>query len=384
MTKILDWIERHRHGPVGAAVSAGAALFGLAWTLFDASGILGSRSTVVPLLIVSAVASVLVYIALLHRRLDRLLRTDVGAAAPAVRESLDKTLARVEPPIADQVRSAVRQYEEIIEELRDQLRPLSFPLRPVLVEGGKFTIGADGFSTDEAPPHEVDLDSFLVDPCPVTNQQFQDFITDPANAAWLPDAVYAKFGIPYFLCDFIEGHFPADKWDHPVVWVNWHVAVAFCIWRSKREGRDPVYEFRGSDVLADFSKNGWRLPTEAEWERLARDGLCGTVTPAIDPAAANYARHYRGTTSVGRFKANHLGVWDLFGNIKEWCHDWYDPNWYQGGNPTNPRGPDAGDLRVFRGASWMESLPSLRVTRRGRLPPANTNPDLGFRCARKP
>jgi formylglycine-generating enzyme required for sulfatase activity len=343
------------------------------------------RNTTLTLLLASIGAVLLTYIALLHRRLDRLTSTGRNPIAPDLRESLDGLLTRLDPPIADQFRAGIRRYEDLIEDLRDQLRPLTFPLRPLLVEGGRFTIGADGVSSDEGPRHEVEIDSFLVDPCPVTNQQFQEFVTDPGNRAWSPEAVYAKFGIPYFLCEFVEGSFPADKWDHPVVWINWHVAVAFCVWRSNREGREPVYEFRGQDVCADFSRNGWRLPTEAEWERLAREGLpSSTLVPETHPASANYARHYRGTTSVGRFKPNHLGVWDLFGNVKEWCHDWYDPNWYRGDHSKNPRGPDiAAEFKVFRGASWMESLPALRVTRRGKLPPANTNPDLGFRCVRR-
>ena len=143
------------------------------------------------------------YIALLHRRFARLVRADLDAAAQEIRESLEKILARLNDPL--RIRFAQRcAGMRVIEDLQDQLWPLTFPLRPVLVEGGKFTIGTDGFSTDEGPPHEVEIDSFLIDPCPVTNQQFQEFITDPDNRDWLPEAVYAKFGIPYFLCEFFE------------------------------------------------------------------------------------------------------------------------------------------------------------------------------------
>jgi len=386
LIRVLEWVERHRHGPAGAAVTAGGALFGIAWTILEASGTSGSWSTIQWLLVLCVAASVATYILLLHRRLARLLRTHPDHAVLDVREPLEKILSRMEPPVADQIRAGLRQYEEAIAELREQLRPLTFPLEPVLVQSGSGTIGANGYAPDEAPPHEVEIDSFLIDPFPVTNHQFAEFLASPGNEEWSSDAFYSRYGIPYFLCEFVDGRYPPHKWANPVVWVNWFAAVAFCIWRSRQEGLQPVYEFQGKAVLADFSKRGWRLPTEAEWERVAREALKDgqLISPLMNPSIANYDRHYRGTTSAGTFRA--VGsVYDLIGNVKEWCHDWYDSSYYPKCPPKNPRGPeDDTGFRAFRGGSWMEPLAALRVTRRGKLPPQNTNPDLGFRCVRRP
>lgn len=384
--KILHLIERYRHGPLGISLAGGAVFFGGVWTILEVAGVTGGVNTLRWLILSSAAISGVVYILILQHRLARLMDMETHHPLPEVRESLETAITRVEPGVADKIRAALRRYEETIEDLQDQLRTPTLPLKPVLVEGGTFIIGADNLKSDETPPHEVEIPSFLMDPCPVTNQQFAEFLSVPENQEWTPDNIYERYGIPYFLCEFIDNNFPPDKWDHPVVWINWYAAAAFCNWRSLREGKQPIYEFKSDrDVLSDCSKSGWRLPTEVEWERAAREGLSATLNlQEINPTIANYGRHYRGTTAVGRFKANPLGIWDLLGNVKEWCHDWYEPERYHTTSNNNYLGPEkATGLKVFRGASWMEPITALHITRRGKLPPANTNPDLGFRCVRR-
>ncbi len=385
ITTILDWIQRYRHGPLGASVGIAVAFFGLAWTILEASGVGGGITVIRTLLFVSAAVAALVYVVFLHRQLARLKHACGQSPLPEARETMESAIAALDSSKGEVVRAVVQRYEDTIRDLQSPLRPMKFPLRPVLVEGGTFLVGANGGAADESPPNELQLDSFLMDPVPVTNQEFAEFLSAPENRQWTAEEVYTVYGIPYYLCEFTGRKPPRDKWDHPVVWVNWYAAAAFCNWRSLRDGREPVYGFQDQEtVVADFSKNGWRLPTEAEWERAAREGVTDLNGLAnIDPSVANYGKHYRGTTSVGRFKANPLGIWDLVGNVKEWCHDWYDRWSYRNLVRENPRGPEQGTFRVFRGGSWMDVASALRVTRRGKLLPQNTNPDFGFRCVRR-
>ena len=385
ITTLLDRIERYRHGAPGLAIGIGLAAFGVAWTLLEASGVGGGFAVVRNLFLASAGIAALAYVLLLHRQLARLKHTGGQTSFPEVRETMESAIATLDPPKAEIVRTVVQRYEDTIKELQNQLRPMTFSLRPVLVEGGTFVIGANEGEMDEVPAHQVQLDSFLMDPVPVTNQEFAAFLSVPENRQWTAEEVYRLYGVPYYLCEFNAATPPADKWDHPVVWVSWLAAAAFCNCRSLRDGREPVYEFvEPQKVIANFDRNGWRLPTEAEWERAAREGIEGSEPlGTVDPTAANYGKHYRGTTSVGRFKANPLGIWDMIGNVKEWCHDLYDQSYYKNSTIQNPRGHDQGTLRVFRGGSWMDPASALRITKRGKLLPQNTNPDFGFRCVRR-
>ncbi|MDP2725225.1 MAG: SUMF1/EgtB/PvdO family nonheme iron enzyme, partial [Syntrophales bacterium] len=103
--------------------------------------------------------------------------------------------------------------------------------------------------------------AFQNDQVLVTNRAFEEFLLD--SPEWCPDKVTARYGVPYFLSEFIDGHPPPDKWDHPVVWVSWYAAVAYCNWRSRRAGYRQVYTFEDDHrVVTDLSANGWRLPTE--------------------------------------------------------------------------------------------------------------------------
>lgn len=379
---LLDRIERYRHGAPGLSVGIGVAVFGVAWTLLEASGVGGGITVVRNLALASTGIAAAAYVLLLHRQLARLKETGGETSFPEARATMESAIATVDPQKAEVVRAVVRRYENTIKELQNQLRPMTFPLRPVLVEAATSMIGAYEGEADEVPAHAVHLDSFLMDPVPVTNQEFAAFLSVPENKRWKPEIVHEVYGVPYYLSEFAGATPPADKWDHPVVWVSWFAAVAFCNWRSLRDGREPVYDFIDPEtVISDFGRNGWRLPTEAEWERAAGEG--SRSLDGIDPTAANYGKHYRGTTSVGRFKANPLGIWDLIGNVKEWCHDNYDPSYYKASPAHNPRGPDQGAFRSFRGGSWMDPPTALRVTKRGKLFPQNTNPDFGFRCVRR-
>ncbi len=207
--------------------------------------------------------------------------------------------------------------------------------------------------------------------------------------------------------------------NYPVGCGDWYDAVKWCNARSEQAGMTPVYYadaeftqvYKIGDVApyANWSANGYRLPTEAEWEKAARGGLSGLRFPwgnTISESQANYsssptdfsydlgpggpnqsfaAAGYPHTTPVGYFAPNAYGLYDMAGNAFEWCWDWYGTP-YAGG--TDPRGPTlSGDSRVIRGGNWGYDAPQARCAWRGRVGPGYVgNGDgadvIGFRCVR--
>jgi len=156
--------------------------------------------------------------------------------------------------------------------------------------------------------------------------------------------------------------------DHPVVEVTWHDAVAYCRWA------------------------GGRLPTEAEWEYLARGGTSGTRYPggaSISREEANFdgiggRDVWAKSAPAGSFPANGFGLYDLLGNVWEWCADWYEEGYYAVSPDQDPPGPPAGSTRVVRGGSWTSDPGRLRLSYRYSQNPATSMVSLGFRCVRDP
>lgn len=377
ISRLVDRVEQARHGPVGAAVAAGSVAFGAAWTILQVIGVAGSPIVLLALLSLAVLLGALVHARLLGRRVQRAEAFRERSAVPELREHLERVLEDLEIPSSGvaAVLRVVEGYEEKIRHLQQHLRGAEAAPEPKHVEGGRLRLGE----------HIVALDTFYMDRFLVTNRQFAEFVA--GQPEWGPDAVYDRYGIPYFLCEFRGTGAPEDKWDHPVVWVSWYAAAAFCNWRSLKDGKEPVYAFRTDTAVdSDFTRTGWRLPTEIEWEMAAR-GRADSSHPwanGLSPIVANYGYHYRGTTAVGRFPANALGLFDMLGNVKQWCNDWYAPDYPPASGSVNPVGPSVGESKVFRGASWMDRANLVILDRRGRLPPQNTNPDLGFRCVRRP
>ena len=191
----------------------------------------------------------------------------------------------------------------------------------------------------------------------------------------------------------------------PVVNVSWQQAALYCNWLSEKEGLDPFYQTKKGFVSGhNNGANGYRLLTEVEWAWLARNNASSVMTypwgsNATPPkkSVGNFADRqaadlitfilpgyddgYRGTAPVGRFPANHRGLFDMAGNASEWVHDWYDSKSNSSGNTTDPLGPDVGEFHVVRGASWAKGhLPQLRLAYRGFG--AKGEHDIGFRIAR--
>jgi sulfatase modifying factor 1 len=215
----------------------------------------------------------------------------------------------------------------------------------VVVQGGTFTMGSN-IEKDETP-HSVTLSSYSIGKYPVTVGQYKKYCTATGTA--MPEA-------------------PSWGWNdkHPIVSVNYNDAVSYCNWLGEEYGGD------------------WRLPTEAQWEFAARGGTKSqrfTYSGSNDLDEAGwYADNAGGKTqAVGRKKANELGLFDMSGNVWEWCKDWYDKDYYTSSPITNPKGATSGSYRVLRGGSWSYSATTCRVAYRRLSDPAYRINYFGFR-----
>lgn len=176
--------------------------------------------------------------------------------------------------------------------------------------------------------------------------------------------------------------------------------MAYCNWKSQNEGRSTAYRYKGeadskkwplgwntkthNDLSCDFSASGYRLPTEAEWEYAAKGASSSLVVNAVYAGSANindvaWYSGNSGNTShpVALKKPNALGLYDMAGNVWQWCQDWYGN--YSTTVQTSPRGPDSGFHRVLRGGSWLNDTQYLRSACHTIRGPSNRNADVGFR-----
>ena len=243
----------------------------------------------------------------------------------------------------------------------------------ILVEGGTFVMGNDySINQDESPEHKVTLSSFYIGKYEVTFEEFDRFCV---STGWeKPDDAMLGRG------------------KNPVMNISWESAVMFCNWLSRMEGYDKCYTIRrdslATSVMCNFSANGYRLPTEAEWEFAARGGnlskgyaFSGSNNP--DEVAWYYANSLGRPQIVGTKKPNELGIHDMSGNVREWCWDLYEKDYYRKAPESNPTGPTSGVRRVYRGGAWNFKLDFLRLTGREFMGPSKNYGNVGFRVVRK-
>ncbi len=232
----------------------------------------------------------------------------------------------------------------------------------VFIKGGCFEMGdtfGDGDNA-EKPVHEVCVDDFYLGKYEVTIGEFRKFVdaTGYRTEAEKGDGCFTWTGEKWEMdrsASWRSPGFPIND-KHPVVCVSWNDAVAYARWMKGRGGKT------------------YRLPTEAEWEYAARDGgkkikySWGNGEPTGNIADESFKRRfpkwdiwsgyddgYVYTAPVGSFRLNGLGLYDMTGNVWEWCADWYDENYYQNSPKDNPRGPGNGQIRVLRGGSWVSN-----------------------------
>ena len=245
--------------------------------------------------------------------------------------------------------------------------PSAYPFQPIrpmrYIPAGEFTMGSGSGNADEQPAHRVALSGFWMDEYEVTFAEFMQFSREHRAT----NGLQAR-----------EAHVPVTE-------VSWDDAAAYCAWRCRQE-RVP--------------EGTYRLPTEAEWEYAARGGLeqqsypWGSLGPnAFDIPQANYgctdnndkpADGFARLAPVGSYRPNGFGLFDMAGNVWEWCCDWYSEGGYTLSSNVmiNPAGAETGIRRVWRGGGWGSAPESLRCAARGGLSQGHWMDNLGFRCVR--
>lgn len=275
------------------------------------------------------------------------------------------------------------------------------------ISGGTFTMGdtlgdglSGGYASNEWPAHVVSVSAFSIDK------------TEINKGLW--DAVYQWAVTNGYSFD---SYGAAKGAAFPVCSISWFDAVKWCNARSEKEGRTPAYYtnaeqtavYRAGQVNLQTSwvkwNSGYRLPTEAEWEKAARGGASGHRFPwsdgnTITHNRANYysssvfdydvslTREYHPkwntvwppfTNPGGSFLPNAYGLYDMAGNVSEWCWDWYDAAYYEASPAADPKGPASGTARVRRGGSWIDFAWSCRSACRSQIAPESTSDEIGFR-----
>ena len=266
---------------------------------------------------------------------------------------------------------------------------------------GQFQMGdnSGAGNDDESPVHMVFVSDFFMDSFEVTNEKMRrtmQWAYDHGKIAANPVTVENLEGDPRELlnldsakCElsFVDGQFLIDEGreDHPCVEITWYGAVAFCNYRSDMLGLERCYSF--DDWSCDYSRKGCRLPTEAEWEKACRagspDDYCFGDSTLTLTNYAWFSENAEGTSHpVGQKTPNSWGLYDMHGNVGEWCADYYAP--YSSDYAVNPTGPAAGVTFVNRGGCWYYGAERCRSSYRNLHFPAFSGYFMGLRTVRVP
>ena len=266
----------------------------------------------------------------------------------------------------------------------------------VLIPSGIFTMGDSLDGDTNAPPHGVYVSDFYM-----AKYETMKFFWDEVM----------NWGVSHGYADLPSGG--GKEPNHPVHSINWYAIVKWCNALSEKEGLMPCYSVDGAvyrsgnidAVVCDWNADGYRLPTEAEWEKAARGGLTGRRFPwgdSISHKDANFNNKceepyqhgvvdfhpryawgdYPGTSPVGRFPANGYGLHDMAGNVMEYCWDWHSNDYYASSPFRDPRGPISGTDRVNRGGTWFNEARYCRVADHDDRKPDAVDSTIGFRLAK--
>lgn len=256
----------------------------------------------------------------------------------------------------------------------------------VLIQGGPFTMGMDSAQLKDAmsrykmsarlfsgelPAHQAVLQPFYIDKTEVSNAEFKEFAD--ANPKWLKANIPDSLHNGDYLKDWNNNQYPEGKANHPVVYVSWYAAMAYAGWKGKR------------------------LPTEAEWELAAKDGREQSIqfpwgNDLPDSTRVNFANKIGHAVAVASYRPNKSGIYDLAGNVWEYCLDVWDNDAYKKHARNNPLSGNKDSLLLFytaqkkrvviRGGSWGGSTVNLRVTYRDSHLPTGAGNHVGFRCVK--
>jgi len=279
------------------------------------------------------------------------------------------------------------------------------------INGGTFEMGnhsAVAGEVDELPVHSVTLDSFIMGTHEVTFAQYITYL----NYAYGAGTIYVDNN------DIVRQYIPNNpgtgleltptfSWDNdvkitwdgvkftpilafvdfPMVQLTWYGAVLYCNYLSEMSGRTSCYD--AASFACDYTADGFRLPTEAEWEYASRGGEYGPyfqypwASNSIGSGDANYGNNVGATEAVGTYAANGYGLFDMGGNAREWCGDMYDANYYSSSPSSNPTGAASGQ-RVNRGGDFATASGRLRCAARWETSESFGYGDLGFRVVVEP
>ena len=249
-----------------------------------------------------------------------------------------------------------RDYFDDRKEVADAENEIKF----VYVEGGTYRMGSEDGDFDERPVRRVALSSFYISQTEITQAQWESVMeSNPSR-------------------------FRGDE--RPVERVTWFEALRFCNAISKEEQLDTCYVFLGDNVIWNIHADGYRLPTEAEWEYAARGGLLNRGYSYSGGNDANTVAWFsypyaKSTYRVAKKTANELGLYDMNGNVWEWCWDKFGT--YPSSPQADPQGPVRGEYRVLRGGGWRSLSYVLSCTNRCFYLPTNRAETVGFRCVRQ-
>jgi formylglycine-generating enzyme required for sulfatase activity len=235
----------------------------------------------------------------------------------------------------------------------------------VLLSGGTYVMGAEDAGTD-APPHAVTVGAFYIDKTAVTQAEYVRLMGE--NPSRFRD--------------------PAN----PVEQVGWIGAARYCNRRSREEGLEYVYDEATWEI--NYAANGYRLPTEAEWEYACRAGAATRYYFGDDAGKLPFFAWFKENASgrargVGKKLPNRWGLLDMSGNVWEWCNDWYEAGYYKKSPRENPKGPATGKYRVVRGGAWNSPAKACTSANRFREEPGYGDICIvgydvyGFRCVRR-
>ena len=231
----------------------------------------------------------------------------------------------------------------------------------VYIPAGEFRMGSNSGKSDAQPTHKVYLDAFYMDIYEVTNEQYKEFIDSTGHPAPFLDPAKYPWAEKY---NWKDGMYPEGTEKYPVVLVSWDDANTYAKWHGKR------------------------LPTEAEWERAAK-GRKNRLYPwgnEWDPTKCNSRENgLKSAQTVDSYKegVSEFGLFNMAGNVWEWCSDWYAKDYYKKSLKESPKGPEVGATKVIRGGSWdTYGIHRLRCDARESQFPSTCSYDIGFRCVK--